>query len=190
MSGHWLPRQLVTGGSRGLGRATALRLANLGVGVVLTYRSQRAEADRVVTDITDSGGTAVALQLDTAVTAGFEGLRRPVAGRAHRTLGQRHLRLPGQQRRHQRHRAVRRHHGEGLRRTFQAIDYDLTFEVAEVKVVSGDWAFLRTTSHGTVRILANGAQAPRSNHELFVLEKSHGRWRLACYSFSSALPSA
>jgi NAD(P)-dependent dehydrogenase (short-subunit alcohol dehydrogenase family) len=63
---------VVTGGSRGLGRATALRLANLGVGVVLTYRSQRAEADRVVTDITDSGGTAVALQLDTAVTAGFE----------------------------------------------------------------------------------------------------------------------
>jgi uncharacterized protein (TIGR02246 family) len=74
--------------------------------------------------------------------------------------------------------------------TFQAIDYDLTFEVAEVKVVSGDWAFLRTTSHGTVTILANGAQAPRSNHELFVLQKSHGRWRLARYSFSSALPSA
>jgi NAD(P)-dependent dehydrogenase (short-subunit alcohol dehydrogenase family) len=63
---------VVTGGSRGLGRATALRLANLGVGVVLTYRSQRAEADRVVTDITDSGGTAVALQLNTVVTAGFE----------------------------------------------------------------------------------------------------------------------
>jgi NAD(P)-dependent dehydrogenase (short-subunit alcohol dehydrogenase family) len=29
---------VVTGDSRGLGRATALRLANLGVGVVLTYR--------------------------------------------------------------------------------------------------------------------------------------------------------
>jgi uncharacterized protein (TIGR02246 family) len=74
--------------------------------------------------------------------------------------------------------------------TFQAIDYDLTFEAAEVKVVSGDWAFLRTTSHGTVRILASGAQVPRNNHELFVLQKSHGRWRLARYSFSSALPSA
>jgi len=54
---------------------------------------------------------------------------------------------------------------------FQAIDIDLTFEVAEVNVVSGDWAFLRSTSHGTVRILANGAQ-------------------LARYGFSSALPSA
>jgi uncharacterized protein (TIGR02246 family) len=74
--------------------------------------------------------------------------------------------------------------------TFEAIDYDLTFEVAETKVVSGDWAFLRTSSHGTVRILANGARAPRSNHELFVLQKSHGHWKLARYSFSSALPSA
>jgi NAD(P)-dependent dehydrogenase (short-subunit alcohol dehydrogenase family) len=63
---------VVTGGSRGLGRAAALRLPNAGVGVVLTYRSQRAEADRVVADITAAGGAAAALQLDTAVTAGFE----------------------------------------------------------------------------------------------------------------------
>jgi uncharacterized protein (TIGR02246 family) len=74
--------------------------------------------------------------------------------------------------------------------TFEAIDYDLTFEVAETEVVSGDWAFLRTTSHGTVRIPVNGTQVPRSNHELFVLQKSHGHWKLARYSFSSALPSA
>jgi uncharacterized protein (TIGR02246 family) len=73
---------------------------------------------------------------------------------------------------------------------FQAIDLDLTFEVAEVNVVSGDWAFLRSNSHGTVRILANGAQAPSSNQELFVLNKSRGCWKLARYSFSSALPSA
>jgi uncharacterized protein (TIGR02246 family) len=73
---------------------------------------------------------------------------------------------------------------------FQAIDIDLTFEVAEVNVVSGDWAFLRSNSHGTVRILANGAQAPSSNQELFVLNNSRGCWKLARYSFSSALPSA
>ncbi len=71
--------------------------------------------------------------------------------------------------------------------TFQAIDYDLTFEVAEVKVVSGDWALLRTESHGTVRILASGAEVPRRNHELFVLQKSYGCWRFARYSFSSVL---
>jgi uncharacterized protein (TIGR02246 family) len=73
---------------------------------------------------------------------------------------------------------------------FQAIDIDLTFDVAEVNVVSPDWAFLRSTSNGSVVILANGAQAPSSNQELFVLQKVQGCWKLARYSFSSILPSA
>jgi uncharacterized protein (TIGR02246 family) len=72
---------------------------------------------------------------------------------------------------------------------FQAIDIDLTFKVAELKVVSPDWAFLRSTSNGTITILANGGQLPSSNQELFVLHKSHGHWKLARYSFSSVLPS-
>ena len=73
---------------------------------------------------------------------------------------------------------------------FQAIDFDLTFEIAEVKVVSPDWAFLRSTSKGSITILAKGARIPSSNHELFVLHKTHGRWKLARYSFSSVLPAA
>jgi uncharacterized protein (TIGR02246 family) len=73
---------------------------------------------------------------------------------------------------------------------FQAIDLDLTFEIAEVTIVSPDWAFLRSTSNGVVTILANGAQITSSNHELFVLHKSQGRWKLARYSFSSVLPAA
>ena len=39
-------------------------------------------------------------------------------------------------------------------------------------------------------ILANGAQILRSNHELFVLHKTQGGWKLARYSFSSVLPAA
>ena len=73
---------------------------------------------------------------------------------------------------------------------FQAIHIDLTFEIAEVKVVSPDWAFLRSTSKGSITILAKGARIPSSNHELFVLHKTHGRWKLARYSFSSVLPAA
>ena len=73
---------------------------------------------------------------------------------------------------------------------FQAIDLDLTFEVAEVNVVSPDWAFLRSTSSGSITILANGAQVPSSNQELFVPHKTQGRRKLARYSFSSVLPSA
>jgi uncharacterized protein (TIGR02246 family) len=73
---------------------------------------------------------------------------------------------------------------------FQAIDLHLTFDVAEVEVVSRDWAFLRSTSSGTITILANGAQIPSRNHELFMLHKVQGHWKLARYSFSSTLPSA
>ena len=73
---------------------------------------------------------------------------------------------------------------------FQAIHIDLTFEIAEVKVVSPDWAFLRSNSKGSITILAKGAQIPSSNHELFVLHKTHGHWKLARYSFSSVLPAA
>lgn len=55
---------IVSGASRGIGRAIAEHLADSGVGVVITYRSGRAEAESVVAGIVDRGGTAVALELD------------------------------------------------------------------------------------------------------------------------------
>jgi uncharacterized protein (TIGR02246 family) len=72
---------------------------------------------------------------------------------------------------------------------FQAIDIDLTFAIAEVRVVSSEWAILRSTSKGVVTTLSSGAQAPSANQELFVLQKSRGRWKIARYSFSSVLRS-
>ncbi len=62
---------LITGGSRGLGRNAALKLAARGVDVVLTFRSQAAEAAAVVAEIESLGGKAVALPLDTGSLAGF-----------------------------------------------------------------------------------------------------------------------
>jgi NAD(P)-dependent dehydrogenase (short-subunit alcohol dehydrogenase family) len=55
---------LVTGGSRGLGRNTALSIARRGGDVILTYRSGSEEAHAVVAEITALGRKAVALQLD------------------------------------------------------------------------------------------------------------------------------
>jgi NAD(P)-dependent dehydrogenase (short-subunit alcohol dehydrogenase family) len=65
------PIALVTGGSRGLGRNTALKLAGKGNDVILTYRSNRAEADAVVAQIEKLGRRAVALQLDVADSSRF-----------------------------------------------------------------------------------------------------------------------
>lgn len=62
---------LVTGGSRGLGRSTAVALAKTGVDVILTYNTNRAEADKVVGEIVDLGRKASALQLDTGAIGTF-----------------------------------------------------------------------------------------------------------------------
>ena len=63
---------VVTGGKRGLGKDIALSLAKMGIGVVLSYRSNKSEADQVVEEIQASGRTAVALQLDVSVTTSFD----------------------------------------------------------------------------------------------------------------------
>ena len=57
---------LVTGGSRGIGRAISLALANQGAAVAVNYASNQAAAEEVVAEITSSGGTAVAIQGDVA----------------------------------------------------------------------------------------------------------------------------
>jgi NAD(P)-dependent dehydrogenase (short-subunit alcohol dehydrogenase family) len=65
------PIALITGGSRGLGRNAALALAAQGTDVILTYRSQRAEAETVVAQIRALGQRAAALELDTGNSQGF-----------------------------------------------------------------------------------------------------------------------
>ncbi len=62
---------IITGGNRGIGRATALQLARDGVDVILTYHSHRAEADAVVDAIGSLGRSAVALQLDVGKVGSF-----------------------------------------------------------------------------------------------------------------------
>ncbi|MEU8944639.1 SDR family oxidoreductase [Streptomyces sp. NPDC048489] len=57
---------VVTGGSRGIGRQTAERLAADGYAVVVNYAGNQAEADKAVAAITGAGGEALALRADVA----------------------------------------------------------------------------------------------------------------------------
>lgn len=57
-------RVLITGSSRGIGRAIALRLARDGFAVTVHCRSGRSEADAVAAQITAAGGAASVLQFD------------------------------------------------------------------------------------------------------------------------------
>jgi NAD(P)-dependent dehydrogenase (short-subunit alcohol dehydrogenase family) len=65
---------LVTGGSRGLGRNTAIAIARHGGDVIVTYRNGAAAAGEVVTEIEKLGRKAVALQLDVTSVSTFPAL--------------------------------------------------------------------------------------------------------------------
>ncbi|PXW16445.1 SDR family NAD(P)-dependent oxidoreductase [Paraburkholderia caballeronis] len=72
---------LVTGGSRGIGAATAIQLASAGATVAISYSSSEAQAKEVIAKIEASGGKAVALKADQAHAAEVKGLIAEVVRR-------------------------------------------------------------------------------------------------------------
>ena len=70
---------------------------------------------------------------------------------------------------------------------FQAIGLDIAFAVAEVRQVAPDWVFARTTSAGTIKLIAAGRDIPEANQELFLFQKVDGRWKIARYCFNTTM---
>jgi NAD(P)-dependent dehydrogenase (short-subunit alcohol dehydrogenase family) len=69
---------IVTGGSRGLGRNTVINLSRRGVSSIFTYHSNRAEADKVLAAVGETGLKAVALQLDAGDAKSFDAFAESV----------------------------------------------------------------------------------------------------------------
>lgn len=65
---------IVTGSSRGIGRAIALRLARGGAKVVINYRGSESAANEVVNEIVAGGGKAIAVQADVSQAAEAQAL--------------------------------------------------------------------------------------------------------------------
>ena len=70
---------------------------------------------------------------------------------------------------------------------FSQIQLNIEFFIEDIEV-EGNMAFAVTSSKGTVKILANGVEAPEANRELFVFEKVDGKWKIARYMFNKAEP--
>ena len=74
------PIALITGGSRGLGRATALALAAAGADVIITYNTSEPEAREVVAQVESQGRRGTALKLDTTDVASFGAFAETLRG--------------------------------------------------------------------------------------------------------------
>ncbi len=71
---------LVTGGSRGIGRAVALALARAGADVAVNYRSRADEGEAVRAEVAELGRRCVALRADVSVAAEVSRMVETVAG--------------------------------------------------------------------------------------------------------------
>ena len=78
---------VITGGSRGLGRNAAVHLARAGVSSIITYRSNKAEADNAVAEVAKAGAKAVALPLDVGDARTFGDFAAAVATTLRQTFG-------------------------------------------------------------------------------------------------------
>ena len=70
---------------------------------------------------------------------------------------------------------------------FSQIQLNIEFFIEEIEVEE-NMAFAVTSSKGTVKIHANGVEAPEANRELFVFEKVDGEWKIARYMFNKTEP--
>src|SRR5580692_7432962 len=83
MSNENYKTAIVTGGSRGLGRNTAIHLARRGVDILFTYRSNQKEADSLVREVEAIGRKAAGFRLDTGDIHAFDGFAADVRKTLH-----------------------------------------------------------------------------------------------------------
>ncbi|MFZ0222185.1 MAG: SDR family NAD(P)-dependent oxidoreductase, partial [Candidatus Nitrosopolaris sp.] len=71
---------IVTGASRGIGRAVATRLAHDGFAVVVNFAGNSTKAEEIVAEIKGAGGQAIAVQADVTNAADVERLFKEAVG--------------------------------------------------------------------------------------------------------------
>ncbi len=75
----------------------------------------------------------------------------------------------------------------GYDHVFRTIQLNIKFMVYEIEEF-GELAFVRTSSAGTTKILANNATVKEGNNELFIFRKENGDWKIHRYLFATSNP--
>ncbi|RFS26338.1 SDR family NAD(P)-dependent oxidoreductase [Chitinophaga silvatica] len=78
---------LVTGGSRGLGKNMALKLAQQGHDIIITYKSNQDDANAVLSEIAKAGSNGAAFKLDTADVSSFDSFFAEISKYLQETTG-------------------------------------------------------------------------------------------------------
>ncbi|WP_378105541.1 SDR family NAD(P)-dependent oxidoreductase [Chryseobacterium sp. sg2396] len=82
---------LVTGGSRGLGKNSAIKIAQKGLDVIITYKSNKEEAEKVVAEIRTLGRKTIAYPLDTKNVNSFDAFIKTVGDHLEENTGSRNI---------------------------------------------------------------------------------------------------
>ncbi|OCO99981.1 MULTISPECIES: nuclear transport factor 2 family protein [unclassified Ensifer] len=77
----------------------------------------------------------------------------------------------------------------GYAQVFDTIKLEIRFDIHEIEV-TGDWAWVRTSSAGKTRILAADVTIEEGNNEIFVFRREAGAWKIHRYLFSTNRPRA
>ena len=75
----------------------------------------------------------------------------------------------------------------GYDNVFSSIQLNIKFTVYEIEEF-GELAFVRTSSAGTTKILANNVIVQEGNNELFIFRKENGDWKIHRYLFATSNP--
>ena len=75
----------------------------------------------------------------------------------------------------------------GYEYVFSTIKLNVLFNIHEVEE-AGDWAWVRTSSSGSARVLDANIEVTEGNNELFVFRRENGEWKIHRYLFATNRP--
>ncbi|MEH1936387.1 MAG: nuclear transport factor 2 family protein [Nostoc sp.] len=77
---------------------------------------------------------------------------------------------------------------ETYKQIFQTIQLQVKFTIHEVEAI-GELAYARTSSSGTVTVLADNKTTSEGNNEMFIFKEENGNWKIHRYLFASSQAS-